>query len=81
MSNLVVLEQVWQKKMHAESGQVFVFLIFHRKKGFYDEIEGHQKKKKKKKKKMMKKAKVQNIFYALALQIAVLDSPITAENW
>ena len=61
--------------MHAESGQVFIFLIFHRKKGFYDEIEGHQKKKK-----MMKKAKVQNIFYALALQIAVLDSPITAEN-
>lgn len=32
--------------MHAESGQVFIFLIFHRKKGFYDEIEGHQKKKK-----------------------------------
>ena len=62
--------------MHAESGQVFIFLIFHRKNGFYDEIEGHQKKKKK----MMKKAKVQNIFYALALQIAVLDSPITAEN-
>ena len=29
---------------------------------------------------MMKKAKVQNIFYALAPQIAVLDSPITAEN-
>lgn len=33
------------------------------------------------KKKKMKKAKVQNIFYALAPQIAVLDSPITAENW
>ena len=41
MWNLVVLDQVWQKKMHAESGQVFIFLILLRKKGFYDEIEGH----------------------------------------
>ena len=35
----ILFHQVWQNSIHAASGQVWIFGVFHWKNGFYDEIE------------------------------------------